>query len=146
MALISLGVILAPGGSANAATQMYCAQVKGGATGPFASALMATSPVSVNLIALPTKLFIEEARVLDGDVIVARGISPEEFVGHKGAGEEFRNAPTNETHEVRGGQIRASRGLLPSDRDATARLFESRSDFWRTASAADPDLVFGVLQ
>jgi len=34
MALLSLGVILAPAGSANAATQMYCAQVKGGATGP----------------------------------------------------------------------------------------------------------------
>jgi hypothetical protein len=31
-------------------------------------------------------------------------------------------------------------------RDATARLFGSRSDLWRTASAADPDLVFGVLQ
>jgi two-component sensor histidine kinase len=40
--------------------------------------------------------------ILDADwVIVARGINPEEFVGHKGAGEEFRNALTNETHEVR---------------------------------------------
>jgi two-component sensor histidine kinase len=40
--------------------------------------------------------------ILDADwVIVARGTSPEEFVGHKGAGEEFRNTPTNETHEVR---------------------------------------------
>jgi len=40
--------------------------------------------------------------ILDADwVIVARGISPETFVGQKGAGEEFRNAPTNETHEVR---------------------------------------------
>jgi hypothetical protein len=34
MAVLSLGVILAPAGSVNAATQMYCAQVKGGATGP----------------------------------------------------------------------------------------------------------------
>ena len=40
--------------------------------------------------------------ILDADwVIVARGINPEEFVGHKGAGAEFRNAPSNETHEVR---------------------------------------------
>jgi hypothetical protein len=33
--------------------------------------------------------------------MVARGFSPEKFVGHKGAGEEFRNGPTNEIHEVR---------------------------------------------
>jgi two-component sensor histidine kinase len=40
--------------------------------------------------------------ILDADwVIVARSVNPEEFVGHKGAGEEFRNAPTNQTHEVR---------------------------------------------
>jgi two-component sensor histidine kinase len=40
--------------------------------------------------------------ILDADwVIVARGISPEKFVGHKGAGEEFRNAPNNQIHEVR---------------------------------------------
>jgi two-component sensor histidine kinase len=40
--------------------------------------------------------------ILDKDwVIVARGLNPEKFVGHKGAGEEFRNAPTNQIHEVR---------------------------------------------
>jgi two-component sensor histidine kinase len=39
--------------------------------------------------------------ILDKDwVIVARGFNPEKFVGHKGAGEEFRNAPTNQIHEV----------------------------------------------
>ena len=40
--------------------------------------------------------------ILDKDwVIVARGLNPEKFIGHKGAGEEFRNAPTNQIHEVR---------------------------------------------
>ena len=39
--------------------------------------------------------------ILDKDwVIVARGLNPEKFVGHKGAGEEFRNAATNQIHEV----------------------------------------------
>jgi two-component sensor histidine kinase len=39
--------------------------------------------------------------ILDADwVIVARGVNPEKFVGHKGAGEEFRNAPNNQIHEV----------------------------------------------
>jgi two-component sensor histidine kinase len=46
--------------------------------------------------------------ILDTDwMIVARGISPEKFAGHKAAGEEFRNAPSDRTHEVRlleGGQ------------------------------------------
>jgi len=40
--------------------------------------------------------------ILDKDwVIVARGLNPEKFVGHKGAGEEFRNAATNQIHEMR---------------------------------------------
>jgi two-component sensor histidine kinase len=40
--------------------------------------------------------------ILDKDwVIVARGLNPGKFVGHKGAGEEFRNAPTNQIQEVR---------------------------------------------
>jgi two-component sensor histidine kinase len=40
--------------------------------------------------------------ILDKDwVIVARGVKPEKFVGHKGAGEEFRNDPTNQIHNVR---------------------------------------------
>jgi two-component sensor histidine kinase len=39
--------------------------------------------------------------ILDNDwVIVARGLNPEKFVGHRGAGEEFRNAPTNQIHEM----------------------------------------------
>src|SRR5215469_10124606 len=40
--------------------------------------------------------------ILDKDwVIVARGLNSEKFVGHKGAGEEFRNSPTNQIHEMR---------------------------------------------
>ena len=40
--------------------------------------------------------------ILDADwMIVARGLDPEKFVGQKGAGEEFRNARTDQTHEVR---------------------------------------------
>jgi two-component sensor histidine kinase len=39
--------------------------------------------------------------ILDKDwVIVARGFNPEKFIGHKGAGEELRNAPTNQIHEL----------------------------------------------
>src|SRR5262249_34275721 len=34
-------------------------------------------------------------------VIVARGLNPDKFVGHKGAGEEFRSAATNQIHEMR---------------------------------------------
>src|SRR5215469_8905190 len=41
--------------------------------------------------------------ILDKDwIVVARGVNPEKFVGQKGAGEEFRNDPTNQIHEVRG--------------------------------------------
>src|SRR5262249_34750612 len=40
--------------------------------------------------------------ILDADWrIVAGGISPEKLVGQKAAGEEFRNAPSDRTHEVR---------------------------------------------
>src|SRR5262249_21819014 len=40
--------------------------------------------------------------ILDKDwIVVARGLNPEKFVGHKGAGGEFRNAPTNQIHEMR---------------------------------------------
>ncbi len=40
--------------------------------------------------------------ILDKDwVIVARGTNPETFVGQKGAGEEFRNDPTSQIHELR---------------------------------------------
>ena len=55
------------------------------------------------------------AAILDADwMIVARTISPEKFVGQKGAGEAFRNAPSDRTHEVRlreGTQAMAARSL-----------------------------------
>jgi two-component sensor histidine kinase len=39
--------------------------------------------------------------ILDADwMVVARGVNPERYVGQKGAGEEFRNAPSDRTHEV----------------------------------------------
>jgi len=39
--------------------------------------------------------------ILDANwMIVAEGISPEKFVGQKAPGEEFRNAPSDRTHEV----------------------------------------------
>jgi two-component sensor histidine kinase len=40
--------------------------------------------------------------ILDADwMIVARGINPERYIGQKAAGDEFRNAPSDRTHEVR---------------------------------------------
>ena len=55
------------------------------------------------------------AAILDADwMIVARTISPEKFVGQKGAGEAFRNAPSDRTREVRlreGIQALAARSL-----------------------------------
>ena len=40
--------------------------------------------------------------ILDADwTVVARGVSPDRFVGQKAAGEEFRNAPSDRTHELR---------------------------------------------
>jgi two-component sensor histidine kinase len=40
--------------------------------------------------------------ILDADwMVVARGVNPERYVGQKAAGEEFRNAPSDRTHEVR---------------------------------------------
>src|SRR5215470_585491 len=40
--------------------------------------------------------------ILDADWrIVAGGVSPEKYAGQKAAGEEFRNAPSDQTHEVR---------------------------------------------
>jgi two-component sensor histidine kinase len=65
------------------------------------------------LVGVPTDVFQEVLTaqhlppnwspvILDKDwVVVARSVNPEKFVGHKGAGEEFRNAPTNQIHEVR---------------------------------------------
>jgi two-component sensor histidine kinase len=42
------------------------------------------------------------AVIVDADwMIVARDISPEKFVGKKAGGEEFRNARSDQTHEVR---------------------------------------------
>jgi two-component sensor histidine kinase len=40
--------------------------------------------------------------ILDADwMVVARGANPDRFVGQKAAGEEFRNTPSDRTHEVR---------------------------------------------
>src|SRR6516162_2119300 len=51
--------------------------------------------------------------ILDADwMIVARGISPEKFVGQKAAGEEFRNAPSDQTHETREGVRTMSRTVI----------------------------------
>jgi two-component sensor histidine kinase len=62
--------------------------------------------------------------VLDKDwVIVARGVNPEKFIGHKGAGEEFRDAPTNEIHEVR----------VPEGASSLAAYSHSSSYGWTTA-------------
>jgi two-component sensor histidine kinase len=64
--------------------------------------------------------------ILDKDwVIVARGLNPEKFVGHKGAGEEFRQAPTNQIHEVR---------VLEGVASLTAHSHSSRYG-WTTAVA-----------
>jgi len=64
--------------------------------------------------------------ILDKDwVIVARGVNPEKFVGHKGAGEEFRNDPTNQIHEVR---------LLEGGSSITAHSHSDRYG-WTTAVA-----------
>ena len=64
--------------------------------------------------------------ILDKDwVIVARGLNSEKFVGHKGAGEEFRNDPTNQIHEVR---------VLEGVASLTAHSHSSRYG-WTTAVA-----------
>ena len=64
--------------------------------------------------------------ILDKDwVIVARGLNSEKFVGHKGAGEEFRNDPTNQIHEVR---------VLEGAASLTAHSHSSRYG-WTTAVA-----------
>jgi two-component sensor histidine kinase len=64
--------------------------------------------------------------ILDQDwMIVARGISPEKFVGQKAAGEEFRNAASDQTHEVR---------LLDGGPSMSAHSHSSRYG-WTTAIA-----------
>jgi two-component sensor histidine kinase len=70
--------------------------------------------------------------ILDADwTIVARGISPENFVGQKAAGEEFRNAPSDRTHEVR---------VLEGEPAMSAYSHSSRYG-WTTAIAiSDADL------
>ena len=70
--------------------------------------------------------------ILDPDwMIVARGISPEKFVGQKAAGEELRNAPSDRTHEVR---------VLEGEPAMSAHSHSSRYG-WTTAIAiSDADL------
>jgi two-component sensor histidine kinase len=70
--------------------------------------------------------------ILDPDwMIVARGFSPEKFVGQKAAGEEFRNAPSDRTHEVR---------VLEGEPAMSAHSHSSRYG-WTTAIAiSDADL------
>jgi GAF domain/HWE histidine kinase len=70
--------------------------------------------------------------ILDPDwMIVARGFSPEKFVGQKAAGEEFRNAPSDRTHEVR---------VLEDEPAMSAHSHSSRYG-WTTAIAiSDADL------
>jgi len=70
--------------------------------------------------------------ILDPDwMIVARGISPEKFVGQKEAGEEFRNAPSDRTHEMR---------VLEGEPAISAHSHSSRYG-WTTAIAiSDADL------
>jgi two-component sensor histidine kinase len=70
--------------------------------------------------------------ILDADWMrVARGISPEKFVGQKATGEEFRNAPSDRTHEVR---------VLEGEPAMSAYSHSSRYG-WTTAIAiSDADL------
>jgi two-component sensor histidine kinase len=71
--------------------------------------------------------------ILDADwVVVARGMNPEEFVGHKGAGEELRNAPTNETHEVR---------VLEGAASLSAHSHSSRYGWTTAVSIGEADIL-----
>jgi len=71
--------------------------------------------------------------ILDADwVIVARGINPEEFVGHKGAGEEFKNASSNETHEVR---------ALEGAASLSAHSYSSRYGWTTAVSISEADIL-----
>jgi two-component sensor histidine kinase len=64
--------------------------------------------------------------ILDADwMVVAQGVNPERFVGQKAAGEEFRNAPSDRTHEVR---------LLDGAPSMSANSHSSRYG-WTTAIA-----------
>jgi two-component sensor histidine kinase len=75
--------------------------------------------------------------ILDPDwMIVARGFSPEKFVGQKAAGEEFRNAPSDRTHEVR---------VLEGEPAMSAHSHSSRYG-WTTAIAiSDADLFYQAI-
>lgn len=70
--------------------------------------------------------------ILDADwMVVARGVNPERYVGQKAAGEEFRNAPSDRTHEVR---------VLDGAPSMSAHSHSSRYG-WTTAIAiSDADL------
>ncbi len=75
--------------------------------------------------------------ILDADwMIVARDISPEKFVGQKGGDEEFRNASTDQTHEV---------SLVTGASAMSAHTHSSRYG-WTTAIAiTDADLFNQAL-
>ena len=70
--------------------------------------------------------------ILDADwMVVARGVDPGRFVGQKAAGEEFRNAPSDRTYEVR---------LLDGALSMSAHSHSNRYG-WTTAIAiSDADL------
>ena len=70
--------------------------------------------------------------ILDADwMVVARGVNPERYVGQKAAGEEFRNAPSDRTYEVR---------LLDGALSMSAHSHSNRYG-WTTAIAiSDADL------
>src|SRR6516164_9210478 len=71
--------------------------------------------------------------ILDKDwLIVARGLNPEKFVGHKGAGEEFRNAPTNQIHEVR---------VLEGVVSLTAHSHSSRYGWTTAVALSEADIL-----
>jgi two-component sensor histidine kinase len=70
--------------------------------------------------------------ILDADwTIVARGISPERFVGNKGGGLEFRNAPADQTHEVR---------VLEGQAALSAHSHSGRSGWTTAVAISEADL------
>jgi two-component sensor histidine kinase len=70
--------------------------------------------------------------ILDADwMVVARGVNPEKYVGQKAAGEEFRNAPSGRTHEVR---------VLDAAPSMSAYSHSSRYGWTTAIAVSDADL------
>jgi two-component sensor histidine kinase len=68
--------------------------------------------------------------ILDADwTVVARGVNPGRYVGQKGAGEEFRNAPSDRTHEV-----------LDGASSMSAQSHSSRYGWTTAIAVSDADL------